>query len=180
MAVGPNEASQRVEIGRVCEAQCREKDIMVKKGFYVFPPILTAVNFSILLFVGIVFVKKQIVLWDYLSIAAGGVLVIVFVASLVSTHKVEQVRMKPEDVDKLVTYGPYQLVRHPNYVGLICMNMAYLLFFRTPYLVPFICVFVILWYLEARHEEEVLMAKFGEAYESYKASTGMFFPKLSR
>ena len=153
---------------------------MVKKDFYVFPPILTAVNFSILLFVGIVFVRKQIVLWDYLSIAAGGVLVVVFVASLVSTHKIEQVLVNPEDVDKLVTDGPYQVVRHPNFAGFICMNIAYLLFFRTLYLVPFICVFITLWYLEAKHEEKVLMAKFGEAYESYMVSTGMFFPKLFR
>lgn len=153
---------------------------MVKKGFYMFPPILTAVNFSILLFVGIVFVRKQIVLWDYVSIAAGGALVATFVASLVSTHKIEQVRVKPEDVDKLVTDGPYQVVRHPNFAGFICMNIAYLLFFRTLYLVPFICVFVTLWYLEAKHEEKVLMAKFGQSYENYMASTGMFFPKLFR
>jgi protein-S-isoprenylcysteine O-methyltransferase Ste14 len=153
---------------------------MAKKDFYVFPPILTAVNFSILLFVGIVFVRKQMVLWDYLSIAAGGVLVLVFVVSLVSTHKIEQVRVKPEDVKELVTHGLYRWMRHPNYAGLIYMNIAYLLFFRTLYLVPFICVFVTLWYLEAKHEERVLLAKFGEAYESYMASTGMLFPKLMR
>jgi len=153
---------------------------MIKKGFYVFPPILTVVNFSILLFVGIVFVRKQVILWDYVSIAAGGVLVVVFVASLVSTHKIEQVQMTPEHVDKLVTDGPYQVMRHPNFAGLICMNIAYLLFFRTLYLVPFICLFVTLWYLEAKHEERVLMARFGGTYESYMASTGMFFPKLFR
>ena len=153
---------------------------MVKKGFYVFPPILAAANFAILLFVGIVFVRKQVEFWDYISISAGGVLVVVFVVSLVSTHKIEQVRVKPEDVYKLVTDGPYQFVRHPNFAGLICMNIAYLLFFRTLYLVPFICVFVTLWYLEAKHEEKVLMAKFGQAYESYMASTSMFFPKLLR
>ena len=153
---------------------------MVKKDFYVFPPILTVFNFSILLFLGIVFVGKQIVLWDYVSIASGGVLVVVFLASLVSTHKIEQVRVNPEDVGKLATDGPYQAVRHPNFAGFICMNIAYLLFFRTLYLVPFICVFVTLWYLEAKHEEKVLIAKFGEAYESYIVSTGMFFPKLFR
>ena len=153
---------------------------MVKKDFYVYPPILTAVNFSILLFAGILCVRKQIVLWDYVSIAAGGVLIVVFVASLVSTHKIEQVRVSPENVDKLVTDEPYQVVRHPNFAGFIYMNIAYLLFFRTLYIVPFICVFVTLWYLEAKHEEKVLMAKFRDAYESYMASTGMFFPKLFR
>lgn len=153
---------------------------MVKKGFYVFPPTLTVANFAILLFVGILFVKKQVGLWDYISISAGGVLVIVFTVSLISTHNIEQARMKPEDVDKLVTYGPYKMVRHPNFAGLICMNIAYLLFFRTLYLVPFICLFVILWFLEAKHEERVLIAKFGDSYRSYKKSTAMFFPNLFR
>ncbi|MEA3459771.1 MAG: isoprenylcysteine carboxylmethyltransferase family protein [Chloroflexota bacterium] len=150
----------------------------MKKDFYVFPPILTGINFAILLLVGILFMRKQMTPWDYVSVAFGGLLAIVFAVSLVSTHKIGQMRMQPEDVDKLVTDGPYQAVRHPSFTGLICMNIAYLLFFRTLWLVPFICVFVVLWYLEARHEEKVLIARFGEAYKSYKKSTGMFFPKL--
>ena len=149
---------------------------MAKKSYYVSPPLLVAINFSILLLVGIVFVRKQVGLWDYVSIAAGGVLVLVFWASLVATHKIQQIRVNPEDVDKIVTHGPYRVMRHPNYAGFLCMNIAYLLFFRTPYLVPFICVFGTLWYFEARHEERVLMTKFGGAYEKYMASTGMFLP----
>ena len=77
-------------------------------------------------------------------------------------------------------YGPYKMVRHPNFAGLICMNIAYLLFFRTLYLVPFICIFVILWYIEAKHEERVLLAKFGDSYLSYMKSTAMFFPNMFR
>ncbi len=56
-------------------------------------------------------------------------------------------------------------------------NIAYQLFFRTLWLVPLICAFVVLWYLEARHEEGILVAKFGDEYEAYMKTTGMFFPK---
>ena len=78
---------------------------MSKKNFYIHPPILVIINFAILLFVGILFLKKQIGLWDYISLSAGGILVIVFLVSLISTHKIEQARMKPGDIDKLVIHG---------------------------------------------------------------------------
>ena len=109
-----------------------------------------------------------------------GILTIIFVASLVSTHKIEQAHMKPSDVDKLITEGSYSIVRHPNFTGIICMNIAYLFFLRTLWLIPPICVFSVLWYFEARSEESVLITKFGKAYKNYMKNTGMFFPRLSK
>ena len=150
----------------------------MKKNFYIFPPILVGINFTILLPVGIIFLRTELNFWDYISILAGGVFTIIFVVSLVSTHKIEQAHMKPDDVNKLVTDRPYSIVRHPNFTGIICMNIAYLFFFRTLWLIPPICVFSVLWYLEARHEERILIAKFGESYRNYMKTTGMFFPKL--
>ena len=49
--------------------------------------------------------------------------------------------MKPDNVDKLIADGPYSIVRHPNFTGIICMNIAYLFFFRTLWLIPPICMF---------------------------------------
>ena len=150
----------------------------MKASFYIFPPILVGINFAILLPIGILFLRTELNLWDYISTAVGGVLTIIFVVSLVSTHKFEQAHMKPDDVDKLVTDGAYSIIRHPNFAGIIYMNIAYLFFFRTLWLIPLICVFSVLWYLEARHEERELIAKFGEAYKNYMKTTGMFLPKL--
>ena len=150
----------------------------MKKNFYIFPPILVGVNFATLLPLGIIFIKAELNLWDYISIAVGCILTIIFVVSLVSTHKIEQSHMKPNDVDKLITDGLYSIVRHPNFTGIICMNIAYLFFFRTLWLIPPICVFSVLWYFEARSEESVLITKFGKVYKNYMKTTGMFFPKL--
>ncbi|MEA2022428.1 MAG: isoprenylcysteine carboxylmethyltransferase family protein [Candidatus Caldatribacteriota bacterium] len=150
----------------------------MKKNFYIFPPILVCINFAILLPLGIILIRLELNFWDCISIAVGGILTIIFVVSLVSTHKIEQANMKPNDVNKLLTDGPYSIVRHPNFTGIICMNVAYLFFFRTLWLIPPICVFFVLWYFEAKSEESVLIAKFGEAYKNYMKTTGMFFPKL--
>ena len=101
---------------------------------------------------------------------------------VIETEKLMQwrtyIKMKLSDVDKLITDGSYSIVRHPNFTGIICMNIAYLFFFRTLWLIPLICVFSVLWYFEARSEESVLIAKFGEAYRNYMKNTGMFFPRL--
>jgi protein-S-isoprenylcysteine O-methyltransferase Ste14 len=150
----------------------------MKKNFYIFPPILVGINFAILLPVGIIFLRTKLSLRDYISILAGGVFTIIFAVSLISTHKIEQAHMKPNDVYKLITDGPYSIVRHPNFTGIICMNIAYLFFFRTLWLILPICVFSMFWYFEARSEESVLIAKFGEAYKNYMKTTGMFFPRL--
>jgi len=154
-----------------------ERVFNLKKGFYIFPPILTGINFAILLLIGIIFIRKQMIIWDYASIALGGLFTIVFVVSLFATHKIRQMRMPPGDVDKLVTGGPYRLIRHPNFAGLISMNIAYLFFFRTLWLVPLIIAFVSLWYLEAKHEEMILIERFGNEYKEYMRTTGMFFPR---
>lgn len=154
-----------------------EEEITSKKGLYIFPPILSGINFAILLLVGILFMRKEMTRWDYLSVAFGGLLTVVFMVSLFLTHKIEQMRMPPKDVDKLITHGLYRIVRHPNFAGLICMNIAYLFFFRTLWLIPMICVFIVLWYYEARYEESILLSKFGCKYKKYLDITGMFFPK---
>ena len=152
----------------------------MKKNFYMFPPILTGVNFAILIPIGIIFLRVELNLGDRICIAIGAVLAIIFFVSRALTHKIEQMHMKPNDVDKLITNGIYSIVRHPHYSGTILMNVAYLFFFRTLWLIPPICIFSVLWYLEARHEERALMAKFGESYKNYIKTTGMFFPKLPK
>jgi protein-S-isoprenylcysteine O-methyltransferase Ste14 len=154
-----------------------EEEITSKKGLYIFPPLLSGINFAILLLVGILFMRKEMNCLDYFSVAFGGLLTVVFMVSLFLTHRIEQMRMPPEDVDKLITEGPYRIVRHPNFAGFICMNIAYLFFFRTLWLIPMICVFIVLWYYEARHEERILISKFGDKYKQYRDYTGMFFPK---
>ena len=146
----------------------------------MFPPILAGINFAILLPVGIIFLRTKLSLWDYVSIAIGAVLTIIFFLSLILTHGIEQIHMKPGDVDKLITNGLYSIVRHPSYSGTILMNIAYLLLFRTLWLIPPVCVFSVLWYLEAKYEEKALVEKFGESYREYIKATGMFFPKLSK
>ena len=60
-----------------------------KKDFYLFPPVLGGINFSVMLLIGILFLKTSLKIWDFISMAIGAILTVIFVVSLVSTHKIK-------------------------------------------------------------------------------------------
>ena len=67
----------------------------------------------------------------------------------------------------VVDHGLYAVVRHPQYLGYMCLNVTFILI--SPYW-PIILVgslAIILLYLYALQEEERLINKFGRAYQEY-------------
>ncbi len=80
----------------------------------------------------------------------------------------------------LVTTGPYRFIRHPMndfgtlfYAGLsLAMNIWWMMALVG-------CAFLIIAWRTQR-EEANLAAKFGEAYEHYRARTGRFLPRFRR
>lgn len=59
-------------------------------------------------------------------------------------------------IDTLILKGIRTVVQYPHAAGIIFMIMVYVLFFRTVWLLPFICVLSVFWYLEARSKKGVL------------------------
>ena len=78
---------------------------------------------------------------------------------------------------RVIKTGAYHYVRHPLYATLIFWCVGSLLFFES-FLFLIMVVLVPAIYLEAKSEEKALISAFGEEYEGYRASTGMFFPKV--
>ena len=152
----------------------------MSKYRYIPPSKLLIINLAILTAIGIIFIRPYLTLNDYIMIEAGGALSAVFILSLITTRRIRQFHMEPEDVDKLILEGPYSIVRHPHYTGIISLNIAYILFFRTVWLIPVVVAFIILWYREAKHEETILKGKFELEYLSYMEAKGMFLPRLKK
>jgi protein-S-isoprenylcysteine O-methyltransferase Ste14 len=67
---------------------------------------------------------------------------------------------------RLVTHGPFALVRHPLYLGLQTAAFGYLLIFRIWSLV-FVAGNFLALVVRARREEQALAAEFGEAWAAY-------------
>jgi protein-S-isoprenylcysteine O-methyltransferase Ste14 len=80
---------------------------------------------------------------------------------------------------RLVTHGPFAMVRHPMYLGIILASVGGLLIYRTWALVFTTAAFMGL-VLRARREEEALAAEFGEQWEAYCRRVPAWTPRILR
>jgi protein-S-isoprenylcysteine O-methyltransferase Ste14 len=80
---------------------------------------------------------------------------------------------------QLITSGPYAIVRHPMYLGLILAALGSLLIYVTWTTVYFAC-FAPLMFVRARREEAALSAEFGELWQEYCRQVPMFLPRLRK
>ncbi len=78
---------------------------------------------------------------------------------------------------QLVTRGPFAIVRHPMYTGLILAALGSLLIYPTWTTLLFAC-FAPMITVRARREEKVLLAEFGEQWIEYCKRIPAFFPRL--
>jgi protein-S-isoprenylcysteine O-methyltransferase Ste14 len=67
---------------------------------------------------------------------------------------------------RLVTSGPFRLVRHPMYLGALVGAVGGVLLYRT-WTAAFLLAHAPIFWLRARREEQVLAAEFGEAWRDY-------------
>jgi len=77
---------------------------------------------------------------------------------------------------RLVTHGPYRVIRHPSYLGLIVNMLGWSLAFRSG--VGLLLTALTLVPLRARivAEERLLGATFGAEYQAYRARTWRLMP----
>lgn len=80
---------------------------------------------------------------------------------------------------RLVTTGPYRLVRHPIYLGLTLLATGQALAFGSwPALAIVLAGIVPTFAWRARAEEQLLDRTFGERYAAYRRRTRMIIPLL--
>jgi protein-S-isoprenylcysteine O-methyltransferase Ste14 len=79
---------------------------------------------------------------------------------------------------ELVSTGPYALVRHPIYTGLLVALAGTAVYDGRCRALLGLAFFAIGFWLKARSEENLLEGEFGEEYRSYRARTPMLIPSL--
>jgi len=77
---------------------------------------------------------------------------------------------------KLVTHGPFFIVRHPLYVGIILTAIGALLIFRTWAMVVFTPMSMVI-IGRAEREEKLLEQEFGKEWKTYTAKVPKWIPK---
>ena len=78
---------------------------------------------------------------------------------------------------QLVKTGPYALMRHPMYAGVLLAAVGALLIFRTWAMLLFVPMSLVVVGRAAR-EEKLLEAEFGQQWESYASKVPKWFPRL--
>jgi protein-S-isoprenylcysteine O-methyltransferase Ste14 len=80
---------------------------------------------------------------------------------------------------QLVTNGPFAIVRHPMYTGIILAALGSLLIYHTWTTLLFAC-FAPALFFRARREEAALATEFGEQWQEYCRYVPGFLPRLRR
>lgn len=79
---------------------------------------------------------------------------------------------------QLIRSGPYRLVRHPIYTGILLAMMGTFLAKGTIRGVLSVVLLWIGWQVKSRMEEQFMVRTFGAEYEDYRRTTGALFPRL--
>jgi protein-S-isoprenylcysteine O-methyltransferase Ste14 len=79
---------------------------------------------------------------------------------------------------ELITTGPYRVVRHPIYTGILAglLGTAIALS-QVRGFIAFALIFIVLW-LKLRMEEQWMRSQFGETYTTYAHQTAALLPYL--
>ena len=79
-------------------------------------------------------------------------------------------------VHTLVTHGPYRFVRHPFYIAVILLIVTNSLAAANWFILLTGVLGVALLVFRVEKEEALLVARFGDDYRAYMASTNRFWP----
>jgi protein-S-isoprenylcysteine O-methyltransferase Ste14 len=81
--------------------------------------------------------------------------------------------------ERMLTVGPYAMMRHPFYTSYLLTYLS--VFVAAPSILSLlpVCFMSVVYGFAARYEErKFALSSHAVAYDQYRATTGMFFPRL--
>ncbi|HZH40909.1 MAG TPA: isoprenylcysteine carboxylmethyltransferase family protein [Gemmatimonadales bacterium] len=112
--------------------------------------------------------------WGTLGLAVAGFLFAWWARITLGRFWARNVSRKADH--RVIENGPYALVRHPIYTGIITATVATALLKATWIAWAGVVVMTIGWYVKARLEERFLHGELGEAYDAYQRRVPMLVP----
>jgi len=80
----------------------------------------------------------------------------------------------------LATRGPYERIRHPQYVAFVLILFGFLLQWPTLLTLLMFPILLVMYGRLALAEEAEMRSRFGEAFDAYAARTPKFCPHWHR
>ena len=114
--------------------------------------------------------------WLGATVMVAGLLFAVWAREHLGSNWSSEVTIKQDH--ELITTGPYAVVRHPIYTGILAgfLGTAIALS-QVRGFVVFVLIFLILW-LKLRMEEQLMHTQFGETYATYAHQTAALVPHV--
>jgi protein-S-isoprenylcysteine O-methyltransferase Ste14 len=117
------------------------------------------------------------ILFSFLTITISTYSVWLFLSAIKYLGKQWQVKAGIIEHHQLITNGPYAIVRHPIYTGILGMLMVTGLAMTTFQVFVYASIMSIIGTLLRIQKEEILLyEQFGEKFEKYAASVPTLFP----
>lgn len=126
------------------------------------------------------FLKATLVDWiSFFIITIGAIFTIsgrIYLGPRWSAHLY---KLQTNQDEKLITTGPYKIVRHPIYFGHFLMVLGSIIVVNEIHLIIFSSILtIILGIFRAKREEGLLSKKFNDEWGEYKHTTPAFVPYL--
>ena len=120
------------------------------------------------------FLAEYIPLYLRIPISA----IILFCAGYLSKKGLNIVFGEIREEPKVIRKGVFSIVRHPIYVGELLLYLGLLvLTFSLISAGVWLLIIIFLYYI-SKHEEKLLLGKFGEEYEKYINDVPMLIPRI--
>lgn len=86
-----------------------------------------------------------------------------------------------DSVGRIITSGPFRIVRHPFYVSYIVVWLTSSLLFNSPMLWITLLCLMTFYFLSASKEERVILeSSYSGQYSQYIEDVGMFLPRIMK
>ncbi|MCJ7789357.1 MAG: isoprenylcysteine carboxylmethyltransferase family protein [Candidatus Atribacteria bacterium] len=134
--------------------------------YSIYPPFMNLihVDFPIWLrWLGTLFAFIGVVLWIYSQAVLG---------------KYWSPQLQVQNEHKIITSGPYRVIRHPIYTSMFIWVIGLALFTANMVFALLALLTIIGLILRVPKEEKMMIEQFGDEYKKYMQITGRFFPRF--
>src|SRR5690606_21614948 len=114
---------------------------------------------------------------DWVNLIPAGIGIVIIIISMLQLNKNLSPFPTPKKNSELVVTGLFGYVRHPIYSGILITTFFLAIYLNSGYKLMITVLLTILFYYKSEYEEKQL-EKIFPGYESYKASTGRFYPRF--
>ena len=122
------------------------------------------------------FLSNYVSLWVKIPMAA----IILVIAGALAWEGMKIVFGETREEPAVIRKGVFNLVRHPIYLGAILGYMGLIILTLSLAATSVWIIIILFYHFISRHEEKLLLEKFGEDYGDYMRQVPMWIPRLIR